>query len=195
MRDILGTVNERDRLLLPGLRTLLEAPSPRRVLLRQELDPARTNQTSLTKRGREFAEGDKPLFGLSRLFPEPEQVTLGVHTGCKEPHAGHCHLFRKDFSPEALNLFHRGVNGGNTEIIHDALRRIHPFSHTTSDPGGSIQVGRGKKIVLHLGEGFEFPSEKRGIKFLRSLNIICWYVKMNYRRHQIFTNSQWVKRV
>jgi len=195
MRDVLGTLNERDRLLLPGLRALLKAPSPRGVLLRQALNPVLTNQTSLTKRGKESADGDKPLFGLSSLFPESEQVTLGVHTGCKEPHAGHCHLFRKDFSPEALNLFHRGVNGGNPEIIHDTLGGIHPLSHTTSDPGGSIQVGRGKEIVLHLGEGFEFPSEKRGIKVLRSLNIISWYVKMDNRWHQIFTNPQWVKRV
>jgi len=48
MRDVLGPIDEGDRLLLPGLRALLEAPSPRRVLLRQALDPIRAIQTSLT---------------------------------------------------------------------------------------------------------------------------------------------------
>jgi len=121
MRDVLGLVHERDRLLLPCLRALLETPSPRRVLLRQALDPVRANQTSLTKKGRESAMGYKPLSGLRGLFPEPEQVTLGVNAGGKESHAGHCHLFRKDLSPEAFNLLHRCVNGGHPEIIHDTL--------------------------------------------------------------------------
>ena len=48
MRDVLGPIDEGDRLLLPGLRALLEAPSPRRVLLREALDLFPVNQTSLT---------------------------------------------------------------------------------------------------------------------------------------------------
>jgi hypothetical protein len=58
---------------------------------------------------------------LSGLFPEPEHVTLGVYAGGEESHAGHCHLFGKDFSPEAFNLLHCGVNGRHPEIIHDTL--------------------------------------------------------------------------
>ena len=38
MRDVISLVHERDRLLLPGLRALLEIPSPRRVLLRSALE-------------------------------------------------------------------------------------------------------------------------------------------------------------
>ena len=49
MRDVLGLVNEGDRLLLPGLRALLKAPSPRRVLLREALDLFPANQPQLTK--------------------------------------------------------------------------------------------------------------------------------------------------
>ena len=37
MRNLLGVKYERDRLFLPGLRTLHEVPSPRRILLRQEV--------------------------------------------------------------------------------------------------------------------------------------------------------------
>jgi hypothetical protein len=36
-RAVIGHVNEGDRLLLPGLRALHEAPPPRRILLRQAL--------------------------------------------------------------------------------------------------------------------------------------------------------------
>jgi hypothetical protein len=36
--NILGPVNERNRLLLPGLRALCKAPYPRRILLCQTLD-------------------------------------------------------------------------------------------------------------------------------------------------------------
>ena len=49
MRDVLGPVDEGDRLLLPGLRALLKEPSPRRVLLREALDLFPANQTPLTK--------------------------------------------------------------------------------------------------------------------------------------------------
>jgi hypothetical protein len=37
MRNLLGNEHEGDRLLLPGLRTLHEAPSPRRIFLGQAL--------------------------------------------------------------------------------------------------------------------------------------------------------------
>jgi len=55
------------------------------------------------------------------LFPEPEEVSLGINAVGKVAHARHRHLARDEFSPEALHLLHRCIDGCHAEIVHHAL--------------------------------------------------------------------------
>jgi hypothetical protein len=98
----------------------------------------------------EPAESPRSLC-LFVLFPEPEEVPLGIHAVGKVAHTRHRHLARDEFSSSDGYLLHRGIDGLHTKIIHHPLRGIHPFPKTPANSWCPVKVLRTDEVEIHPG--------------------------------------------